>query len=72
MTRRDFELIADAVRRANNGGPEAERVAASLAAALATRNPFFDRARFMTACGCNRRLDDTGRELTCASQQSSG
>jgi hypothetical protein len=59
MTRKDFQLIADAVKRlqvfSNSGSDEISLglVAKELADALATTNPNFDRARFLTACGVN-------------------
>lgn len=72
MTRKDYILIADALRRARisvaNGYPvactddersrDAQRIAVhratchALADALATDNPRFDRAKFLTATGC--------------------
>jgi len=49
MTRRDFELIAGAVRAAGALGP-VRHVAEELADRLATSNPRFDRSRFVAAC----------------------
>ena len=49
MTRRDFELIAAAVRKASENGLT-DHVATALARALAGTNPRFDRARFIAAC----------------------
>lgn len=60
MTRKDFELIASAVKKAYEGNQERGRqgeaegafdAAVSLADALATSNPLFDRERFLRACG---------------------
>lgn len=61
MTRKDYVLIAEAIRRATPH-PLCEldapllrqqhgNVAARIADALASDNPRFDRARFLTACG---------------------
>lgn len=72
MTRKDYILLADALRRARisvaNGYSiastdaererDAQRIAVhratchSIADALATDNPRFDRAKFLTAAGC--------------------
>lgn len=57
MTKKDFELIAAAVVRTRAMYPgEAHRyalndVSMTLADALATTNPRFDRAKFLQACG---------------------
>jgi len=64
MTRKDFQLIADAVRQLRTfEAHDAElsedvahavrwsSVADTLASALATTNPRFDRDRFLEACG---------------------
>ena len=63
MTRKDFELIADAIRdsiinyrtvdRSHLDEPAAMyyAVVAELSGALARNNPRFDRARFIAACG---------------------
>lgn len=59
MTRKDFELIAGALRLANGSitvapydAPTAlELVSVILADALATTNGAFDRVRFLAACG---------------------
>jgi hypothetical protein len=60
MTRKDFELIAAAVKAtrlsyAPHWDPNLFRAcddhAKRLADALATTNAHFDRARFLTACG---------------------
>lgn len=63
MTKRDFQLIADAIaeakRQCSNHGSEqgALNVAAHcLATSLATTNPRFDRARFINAC-LSQRID---------------
>lgn len=53
MTRRDFQLIADAVNAAQYGVPffqGVRAVAHELADRLATTNPHFDRERFLAAC----------------------
>lgn len=57
MTKKDYELIARALKRAHenvNGGQTVEdgaKLAAEyLADALAQDNPRFDRERFLTAC----------------------
>jgi hypothetical protein len=47
MTRRHFQLIADALRE--SAAPE--HVARAMADALATTNPRFNRERFLAACG---------------------
>jgi hypothetical protein len=49
MTRRDFELIAGALRNAGSLGVT-RHVAEALADALATSNARFDRERFLEAC----------------------
>jgi len=52
MTRKDFELIAAAVKSVwLSHEPSRTTIANSLASALATTNPAFNRARFLTACG---------------------
>lgn len=57
MTKKDFELIAAAIRRGafDKMGPVRTAIhndyAARVADALATTNPKFDRARFLAACG---------------------
>ncbi len=64
MTRKDYELIAKAIRGAEArvcADPEVKaereqkrgvrRVAAHLADALAAANPAFDAQRFLTSCG---------------------
>ena len=59
MTRKDYVLIAEAIKRANENwtgfAPEAglaiEGLAKSLSVQLVIDNPRFDRARFLTACG---------------------
>lgn len=60
MTRKDYVLIADTLSNLmkdfNNGGDDSvslSLVAQELADTLATDNPRFDRARFLTACGVN-------------------
>lgn len=57
MTRRDFELIADGIKRSRGRRDTSDQagiidtVAYELAASLAGTNPRFDRARFLAACG---------------------
>jgi DNA-binding phage protein len=59
MTRKDYILIAEAVKRANDNwtgfAPEAglaiEGLAKSLSTQLAIDNPRFNRALFLEACG---------------------
>jgi hypothetical protein len=60
MTRKDYILLAAAVRRVRDGygtnwNPNLFRavddIAISLGAALLRDNPRFDRVRFLTACG---------------------
>lgn len=45
MTRKDFRLIADALKNAR----ATDRVVAEMASSLATTNPRFDRSRFIDA-----------------------
>lgn len=47
MTRVHFKLVADAIRR---GGTDADTITESIANALATTNPCFDRVKFIAAC----------------------
>ena len=60
MTRKDYELIAKALKRANENwegfneeNPQVviTAISAYLAKELAQDNPRFDRSRFLTACG---------------------
>ena len=65
MTRKDYQLIADALNSAHSAGTPAhflndygkgrryavENIAHSLADALASDNPRFQRAKFLAACG---------------------
>lgn len=53
MTRKDFELIAQTLRYADEIVDETamEALADVFANALSNTNPNFDRARFLTACG---------------------
>lgn len=55
MTRKDYVLIAAAVReereRFSNRNPGADDLVRALADSLAADNPRFDRARFLKACG---------------------
>ena len=50
MTKKDFELIASALRRLGAGHAWKDTCLA-MADALANTNPRFDRARFLAACG---------------------
>lgn len=67
MTKKDFELIADAIRdvyeyQKDSDGRGSKKIkqgairaaADSLSEALARTNPRFDRARFMAACGIDQ------------------
>lgn len=67
MTKKDFQLIADALARQEpvhnqlnpftnwlNKHLQWEKDCEALADALATTNPRFDRERFLTACGVER------------------
>lgn len=60
MTRKDFELIAEAIRDARDGAatmPHGDRsygafaAADAIAHALRRTHPRFEKARFMAACG---------------------
>jgi len=60
MTRKDFELIAEAINEAREGAatmPHGNRAygafaaAEAIAYALRRTNPRFEKARFMEACG---------------------
>ena len=55
MTKKDFELIAEAIKEitASDYPQDRKDKAQLFAAVLATTNPRFDRARFLTACGVN-------------------
>ena len=55
MSRKDFELIAEAIKQitANDYPQDKAEKAELFARVLATTNPLFDRARFLTACGVN-------------------
>ena len=64
MTRKDYELIASAIRRAKaaQGGSVGQQIgstdcAYTLAASLAAENPRFDRVRFLKACGVEHYRD---------------
>lgn len=52
MTRKDYELIAGVLNRFQHDGGHAE-ICETMADDLATTNPLFNRARFLTACGVN-------------------
>ncbi len=49
MTRKDFQLIAEAIRTAPIGFPERAALAGHMVGYLAVTNPRFDKARFITA-----------------------
>lgn len=51
MTKKDYQLIADAVRQMFSLGDNHLYVADMLAVKLAQDNPKFDRDKFLTACG---------------------
>lgn len=53
MTRKDYELIAEVIRNADEVASfdSREAIAENLASALQRENYRFDRARFLTACG---------------------
>jgi hypothetical protein len=61
MTRKDYELIAKVLKGARDYEEQnpinkpnffiVEAVAKTLSEVLATENPRFDRARFLSACG---------------------
>lgn len=53
MTRKDFQLIADAISELNNydGDDAYSYIANVFADRLADTNPRFDRNRFLEACG---------------------
>lgn len=67
MTRRDFQLIADTIRRQRSGAPhfgpltadQADEVAREFALSLKGTNPNFDPSRFLAACA-----PQTGRKVT--------
>lgn len=51
MTRRDYQIIANAVRQMFSLGENQLYVADMLAVVLAKDNPKFDRSKFLEACG---------------------
>jgi hypothetical protein len=53
MTKKDYELIAQAVCDVWCNAQAQQLIAESLAAALATDNPRFNRELFLSACGVN-------------------
>jgi hypothetical protein len=67
MTKRDYELIAETIRRADAGlgDPAAQRyrMAHAFAAALAGTNSRFDRSRFLAACMGEDSTDSAGRAV---------
>ena len=48
MTKKDYELIAEAIRQSNNMKVD---VVDNLVRAFANDNPRFDRTKFYNACG---------------------
>lgn len=50
MTKRDYELIAEAILETPLGAGQRRKVAAFMAAKLTSTNPRFDQARFIRAC----------------------
>lgn len=62
MTRRDYELISNALRKAKPGPCDGheyqvwgwERAVETMAHALKERNPLFDEKRFARDCGAQR------------------
>jgi hypothetical protein len=58
MTKRDYEMLAEVIRSQfaykSTDAYTIGMLAGDLACELADRNPRFDRARFMVACGVNR------------------
>jgi hypothetical protein len=56
MTRKDYVLIADAIKaqhKPHNDPETIQEIALSIADLLEGDNARFDRARFLTACGVN-------------------
>jgi hypothetical protein len=55
MTKKDFELIAEAIKEitASDYPQDRKDKAQLFASVLATTNPRFDSARFLSACGVN-------------------
>ena len=55
MSRKDFQLIAEAIKQitANDYPQDKADKAELVARVLANTNPLFDRTRFLTACGVN-------------------
>lgn len=53
MTRKDYQLIAQAIADVWCENTAQLYIAESIADALAQDNPRFDRARFLDACGVN-------------------
>lgn len=51
MTRKDYVLIAAAIKGVGPDSDTASNIAHTLAAALAQDNPRFDRRRFLVAAG---------------------
>lgn len=56
MTRKDFILIADAIRESGADDVSAYTIARSIGFALRRSNPRFELARFMSACGQDHHL----------------
>lgn len=53
MTRKDYELIAQAIANVWCDSEAQMAIAESLASELEQENPRFDRSRFLSACGVN-------------------
>lgn len=63
MTRKDFVLIAEAIRFSDVDRAAREKVAASMADSLATTNGRFDKERFIAAA-----MEPTGADKHQATQ----
>ena len=53
LTKRTFELVAEAINSTSLREDARQEVADALARRLAETNPQFDRSRFLKACGCS-------------------
>jgi hypothetical protein len=51
MTKKDFELIAEALFLSREAEDDIANICQRMADTLATTNPRFDRERFLIACG---------------------
>jgi len=54
MTRKDFQVIAEAIKDINARKAHGDRIAELMAEALKKTNPRFDKKRFLTACGVEK------------------